>query len=179
MHNILSANNLPDKIPFVLYGPPGTGKTKTLVAAIEEIVRTTSKNVLVCANSNSACDEITERLLNVLSTYELFRLFSKSSNASHIKNCIRPICNYFQGNFKIPSLKFLYKFRVLICTLATAGCLSRARLEPDYDPNHFSYVMIDECASTHETMSLIAIAGKFQISISLENKIKKCFFLFE
>lgn len=159
VHNIVSANDLPDKIPYILYGPPGTGKTKTLVAAIEEIIRTTDKYVLVCANSNSACDEITERLVDVLSEKKLFRLFSKSCNANQIKYRIKPICNYFQGNFKIPSLRFLYKFRVLICTLATAGCLARARMDPAYDSNHFSYVIIDECASTHETMSLIAIAG--------------------
>lgn len=43
----------------------GTGKTKTLVAAIEQIVRTTDQNVLVCASSNAACDEIAVRLLKV------------------------------------------------------------------------------------------------------------------
>lgn len=87
-------------IPYILHGPPGriksiliiisyffisfsyelgTGKTRTLVAAITEIVRTTNDFVLMLAHSNAACDEITIRLLDILSNDELFRLMQNLS----------------------------------------------------------------------------------------------------
>lgn len=65
------------------------------------------------------------------------------------------------GQFRIPCLKYLYAFRIVICTLLTAGCLSRAREDPEFDPSHFSHIIIDECASTNETTTLIPIAGIF------------------
>lgn len=144
---------------FVFFGQ-GTGKTKTIVAAIEKIVRTTSKNILVCAQSNDACNEITERLAKVLNKTQMFRMFSMSYDVDQISETIKPFCNLFDGELKYPSLKYLYRFRVLICTLSTSGCMVRARNCFDFNPRHFGYVFIDECASAHETMALIPIAGK-------------------
>lgn len=170
-----------DKLPYVLFGPPGeyfrtskgtnqfsclnsfegTGKTRTLAATIEQIVRTTKQNVLVCANSNAACDEITERLLNVLEENEMCRFYAKSVKHERISPRIKHVSNYGSEGIYYPSLKYLYKFRVLICTLCSAGCLTRARIDTRvWRANHFSYVFIDECASAHETMSLIPIAGR-------------------
>lgn len=135
-----------------------------MVAAIEEIVRTTNKSVLVCANSNSACDEITERLLSVLNFGEMFRIYAKSYDKRKINERIKPICNLLKDELRFPSLEFLYKFRVLICTLSTSGCLTRACVDDSFDSGHFSHIIIDECASTHETVTLIPIAGKIQMS---------------
>lgn len=45
----------------VIHGPPGTGKTTTLVAAIQNVLKT-EPQVLVCAPSNMAVDVLTERL---------------------------------------------------------------------------------------------------------------------
>lgn len=66
-------------------------------------------------------------------------------------------CNLYNdlNELKYPSLDYIYQYRVVICTLATAGCLVRANC----DPKHFSYVIIDECASALETMALVPIAG--------------------
>ena len=47
---------------FLIHGPPGTGKTTTLVASIEAHVREGFK-VLACADSNTAVDNLLERLL--------------------------------------------------------------------------------------------------------------------
>ncbi|XP_037051434.1 putative helicase mov-10-B.1 [Bradysia coprophila] len=143
-------------LPYLLYGPPGTGKTKTIVAAIETIVRTTSKNILVCAHSNAACNEITERLAKVLSDTEMLRMLSVSHDKADISSTIKPFCNLFDGRLNYPELSYLYKFRVLICTLSVSGCLVRAYKS---DPKHFSYVFIDECANACETMTLVPIAG--------------------
>lgn len=137
----------------------GTGKTRTLVAAIEEIVRSSSKCVLVCANSNAACDEITERLLAVLKKCEIFRMYAQSYDKKKIDDGILPVCNLVNDEFIFPSSVFLYKFRVLICTLTTSGCLTRARENGSFRSNHFSHVIIDECASSHETVTMIPIAG--------------------
>lgn len=149
----------------------GTGKTRTLVAAIEEIVRSSSKSVLVCANSNSACDEIVTRLVGALEVGEMFRLYGRSYDVRKVSEKIKPICNWLKGEFRFPSLKFLYRFRVLVCTLTTAGCLARSTENPQFSSSHFSHIIIDESASTHETVCMIPIAGepidKFQLFISL------------
>ncbi|XP_031626698.1 putative helicase mov-10-B.2 isoform X2 [Contarinia nasturtii] len=155
--NIVKAQNAP--MPYLLFGPAGTGKTRTIVAAVEEIVRSSEKCVLVCTNSNAACDEITERLLKVLHSGEMFRMYAKSHDVRKISDNIKPICNYFKRKFLFPSLKFLYQFRVIICTLTTSGCMVRARDESTFNCHHFSHVIIDEAASTHETVTWIPVAG--------------------
>lgn len=143
----------------------GTGKTKTLTAAIEQIVRTTNIKVLVCAMSNAACDEIAERLLSVLSNAEVHRLYTTSYNLDNISKTIRPACNIDKADKEPklinPPLKTLYGYRVIVCTLSTAGSLNCSRADSaHYRPHHFQYVFIDESASSHETMTLIPIAGK-------------------
>lgn len=150
----------------------GTGKTRTLCAAIEEIVRSTGKSVLVCANSNSACDEIAARLVDVLHDGEMFRMYGKSYDIRKVSEKIKPICNWMKGEFRFPSLTFLYGFRVLVCTLTTAGCLTRAIDSSMFNAKHFSHIIIDESASTHETVTLIPIAGEF-ISYNFQKKKKK------
>lgn len=146
--------------PFLLFGPPGTGKTRCIVTAILEIVLTTNKYVLVCCNSNSACDEITERLAKSLKKNEIFGLYAKSYGCKNITSKITPICNLNKGKIQFPSLSYLYQFRVLICTLLTAGSITRAReVDQNFDSGHFSYIFIDEAASCHEPIALILIAG--------------------
>lgn len=134
----------------------GTGKTRTLVAAVEQIVLLTSKNVLVCAQSNTACDEIAERLTAVLCEDELFRMYARTFDVCKLNPVLIPYSNWTGTEFHYPSLEFLYKFRVLVCTLCTSGTLTRGGISP----THFSHIFIDECASAFETMSMIPIAGK-------------------
>lgn len=136
------------------------------MSAIEHIVKTSTNYVLVCANANSACDEITDRLLEVLNETELFRMYAKSYRKTQLNPKFERICNLQEGSFEFPPLQYLYKFRVVICTLLTAGCLVRARgADPDFDVKHFSHIIIDESACTHEPVSLIPIAGEFAIYI--------------
>lgn len=139
----------------------GTGKTRTLVAAILEIIRSTETCVLVCCNSNAACDEITERLVDHLKKYEKLRIFAKSHNKGSISSKIRPICNLINEEIKFPSFAFLYKFRVVISTLPTAGSFVRGReIDKNFNFSHFSHLFIDEAACVHEPVSFIPI-GKF------------------
>lgn len=156
VESIVSAKNQP--LPYILYGPPGTGKTQTLIAAIERIVRSTEKNILICTNSNAACDEITERLVNVLTADEMLRLYARGYDKRKLSDRIKPFSNLRANEFRFPSLDVLFQFRVIISTLCTVSSLTRGGI--GQRPKHFSYVIIDECASTHESMALVAIAGK-------------------
>lgn len=110
--------------------------------------------------SNAACDEITERLISVLEPNEMFRLYAVSYNLDNISSTIKRVCNLSEDKLYTPDLSTLYQYRVLICTLSTAGCLTITRANSVFRANHFQYVFIDECASSHETMTLIPIAGK-------------------
>lgn len=134
----------------ILYGL-GTGKTLTLVASIAEIVRGTTDHVLLLAQSNAACDELTIRLIEVLRHGELYRLYAKSFNNEALCDKIKPICNLMNGEFQLPALKHLYSFRVVVSTLSTSGCLVRAREEEqEFNSSHFKHIIIDEAGCTHE-----------------------------
>lgn len=56
VNSILAAEDV-----ALVHGPPGTGKTTTLVAAIQQLAKTTD-HMLVCAPSNAAADLLTERI---------------------------------------------------------------------------------------------------------------------
>lgn len=152
----------------------GTGKTRTLVALIEQIVRTTNDNVLVCAMTNAACDVITEYLIDILNEGEFYRLYSISARHFNVSQRILKVANFrFENNKyvmpkKYPSLFYLYKFRVIICTSTMTGLFTRARIGRDWSAEHFQFIVIDECACAAEPISLIPIAGK---------KINSIFFL--
>lgn len=114
------------------------------------------------AHSNAASDELTMRLLDVLHDGELFRLYAKSFKKETLNAKIKPICNLENGEFQFPALKYLHKFRVIVTTLLSSGCLVRAREEdPDFDSSHFSRIFIDEAGCIHETASMIPIAGLY------------------
>lgn len=183
--NIVACSN--GKLPYILDGPPGlflvplsliernrnasfsypqgTGKTHVLVAAIEEIVRDERERnfVLVCSSSNAACDELLGRLLLVCGHEEkILRLYAVSHERKKVEHHHIKFSNWDEGmkQFIMPELKYLYRQRVLICTLAVAGNLVRANVNASFRPDHFSHVIIDEVACTHETLTLIPIAGR-------------------
>lgn len=137
----------------------GTGKTRTFVAAISEIVSATNKSILVCAQSNTACDEIALRLMKVLRDGELFRMYAKSHDKNLINTKIKPISNLKGNVIHFPSLEHIYQFRVVVCIFFTSAYFSSVRKEKYFDPAHFSYVFIDEAACCQEIFSMIPIAG--------------------
>jgi helicase MOV-10 len=145
--------------PYIIFGPPGTGKTSTIVEAICQLCLVDTKNrILITAQSNAACNEISERLLKYLKKEEMYRMFSKSSTASVRKtgnDKLMRASNMASRQHLYPTWDELYEYRVVICTLCTAGSLQLAGI----DPKHFTHVFIDECASATEPSSLIAIAG--------------------
>lgn len=135
------------------------------MTAIEVIVKSSEKSVLICAQSNSACDELTTRLINVLPDGQILRLYAKSVSIESISDEIAHVCNINHGNIEMPSIQYIYQFRVVICTLLMAGQFTLAREKDNtFNPNHFDYVIIDEAASCQQTVSFCAIAGKNQFS---------------
>lgn len=126
-----------------------------------EIVRSTEKYVLVTANSNDACDEIAQRLVKVLKEDEIFRLYAQTYDCEKVPKSIVPISN-MKENFKLPSLRYLYQYRVVVSTLITAGNLTRARGEDNhFDAKHFSFIFIDEAASAQCSALMVPIAGNY------------------
>lgn len=153
----------------------GTGKTKTLVEAIAQIITTTNDNVLLCAPSNLACDVLTAMLMKQIPAENIYRLYSKLANPYNMSQEIRSISNFLDvdhiDDHFYPSLLFLTKFPVLVCTLSVAGRLCQAKIGREY-PQHFSYVFIDECASAAEFSALLPIAGKTIFIIPYRLEIK-------
>lgn len=157
----------------------GTGKTKTIVESILQIWKTQpNSRILVCASSNSACDEIAQRLLKFVptqhgqtETYNLYRLYAASINKDSPEQSILNSSNFFDKFY--PPLQTIYQYRIIIGTLGVAGRLSngisifgrikliilfnsaQARINTD----HFTHLFIDECGSATESASLIPIAG--------------------
>lgn len=154
---ILNRTSYP--FPYILFGPPGTGKTKTLVEAIGQIVKRNdaSERILICAASNSACDEVADRLLKIIQNDQVFRMFSSSQTEKIgvIPRDVLAISNLCKAEHYYPTLAKLYQYKVVICTLTTAGRLSQGRI----NPLHFSHIFVDESGSATESQLLIAIAG--------------------
>lgn len=141
----------------------GTGKTATVTEAILQLLHTNpASRILVTATSNAAADELTLRLLKYLRNgcyfnHNLYRMYS----ATVQREVTDPqLLNEFNSNYKIkmlPEWKFLQKYRIIVCTLTTAG---RLMLEPPQScETHFTHLFIDECGSATETASLVPIAG--------------------
>lgn len=103
-------------------------------------------------------------LLQILDYHEILRLYTAGHDPKKIekKEYIR-FSNFDvrTKNFEMPGLQFIYSHRVVICTLAVAGNLTRGNKSSLYKPDHFSHVIIDESACALETMTMIAIAGKY------------------
>lgn len=70
----------------LIQGPPGTGKTVTSATIVYQLVKQGGGPVLVCAPSNTAVDQLTEKI-----------------HRTGLKVCSMKICKYF---------KFLFNFNV-------------------------------------------------------------------
>ncbi|XP_058813019.1 putative helicase MOV-10 [Topomyia yanbarensis] len=151
-------NRMAFPAPYILFGPPGTGKTSTLVEAVVQIWKLLPKaNVLVSASSNFACDEFTKRLLEFIPSSDVFRYLSKSceKNVLNMDEAVVGISNLASGTYSAPSWHDIYNSRVVVATVTMCGRLAQAKI----DPNHFSYIFIDEAGSAKEISALVPIAG--------------------
>jgi helicase MOV-10 len=148
--------------PYILFGPPGTGKTSTIVEAICQLQRKVpDSRILVTAQSNAACNEVVERLLKYLPAADVYRMFALSweKKTDKMSQKLLQVSNLNSGDGHrhqfLGYWKDFYGFKVVVCTLVTAGRLVQADIKTD----HFTHVFIDECGSATEASALIPIAG--------------------
>lgn len=108
----------------------------------------------------------------------IFRMFSQSVEIQLVPADVCRISNLANGKHYYPPLKKLYEYKIVICTLTTAGRFVQANI----DKTHFTHIFIDECGSATETQSLIAIAGDLilsLLSLSIQRLSKIYSILFE
>ncbi|XP_060525981.1 putative helicase mov-10-B.1 [Cylas formicarius] len=148
-------NNSSRGAPYIVYGPPGTGKTMTLIEAIMQLKRTSTKRILVCAPANAACNMLAEKLIEYDCTEkELKRVMSKTAELKSLHPALVPYSNVLlneDGDADVlpVTAEELTRYRVVVMTLIRAGMYTR-----QYHPD---VVFIDEAAQPSEAEVCCAI----------------------
>lgn len=136
--------------PYIIFGPPGTGKTVTLVEAVLQVYsRRPDFKILVCANSNSAADLCSTRILEsgIVPREELLRI----SAFYRMEKMIPPELEDVTRDTEMIGLDDIDKSRVIVTTCVQSCVLN------DYAAQ-FDYVFIDEAGHANEAESLISIS---------------------
>lgn len=152
IENIVNRSSFPS--PYIVFGPPGTGKTSTLVEAVAQIVQTQpTARVLVTVNSNSACDEIGDRMLKFVGVNQMYRFYSPSfSKKMHrVHHKLKECSNLRYGYHIQPSVQELLSYNVIISTLINTGRMTSVGA-------HFDYIFVDECASSAEAFVSVPLS---------------------
>lgn len=146
--------------PFscAVFGQPGTGKSFCLIETINQIWKYfPERKILVCAQTNSVCDEITGKLLQLLPRQIFFRFYSKNElkKVRGIKKEVLEISNLHNEKENKFTVAEFNSFSIVITTLVASHRLCRAGIGAE----HFNYILVDESASAPEIAALIPIVG--------------------
>ena len=168
---VVSSCKTPFQFPLIIIGPPGTGKTTTIVESIIQVLKHKSKaKILVCTPSNSAGDQICERLINAFAKRvtndhfkdfdmtKIMRINAAMRNPKTISSRINEECYVKRkdGVYVIPSDEEIKSVDIVVCTTITAGRLISSGL------NIFSHIFCDEAGES--------LVGETLIPLSLKKK---------
>lgn len=142
VENIVRRSSFPS--PFIIYGPPGTGKTTTIVEAICQVLRNNRQATVLCvANSNSAVDELGQKLLATgeMKANQFYRYYAPALTEfpCNVDPNIKSFSNLKRDISIIPKLQELMSYQVILATAVSSG---RFRQLPA--SFHFYYISIDE-----------------------------------
>ena len=162
----------------LIQGPPGTGKTVTSATIIYHLAMTTKNQVLVCAPSNVAVDQLCERIhrtglkvvrltaksredvessVSFLALHEQVRMAEHNTELvklSQLKNDVGELSSQDEKKFKqltkLAEREILQNADVVCCTCVGAG-------DPRLSKMKFRNVLIDESTQSAEPECLIPL----------------------
>lgn len=168
--NIVNCTAYP--FPYVVFGPPGTGKTSCIVECIAQILRTKPESkIMVTAQSNSACDEVGERLLKWISRNKIFRFYSPSllnPENGETSALLRETSNLRHKRNQYPTKEEFSHFNVVIVTLMS--CSRLVQLDGDEMNRNFDYIFVDESAAATEAEACVPLLGESKLKHSRESR---------
>uniref|UniRef100_A0A8C1QWD1 RNA helicase n=1 Tax=Cyprinus carpio TaxID=7962 RepID=A0A8C1QWD1_CYPCA len=154
--NIVAGTSKP--APYLVFGPPGTGKTVTIVEAIKQVEKNIpGACILACAPSNSAADQLCEKLITSqhVDARKIYRLYASSRDPKDIPKVLKNISNLEGEMIVFPCKEDLMCYKILVSTLVTAGRLVTGGFPVD----HFSHIFVDEAGHAIESETIISVAG--------------------
>jgi helicase MOV-10 len=141
-----------------LIGAPGTGKTAVLIEATVQILKhKPNDKILICASSNSSCDQIANKLLNLgVKKNKVLRYYSEHvvKGSSKIDEKLLATSNLRNQEYNDLTFEELSWFQVVVTTLVCSHRLARSNLEHRIK---FQHIFIDEAVSTIECETIIPI----------------------
>ncbi|XP_017548981.2 putative helicase mov-10-B.2 [Pygocentrus nattereri] len=142
--------------PYLVFGPPGTGKTVTMVEAIKQVEKCIlDAHILACAPSNSAADQLCEKLLQHVDSHKVYRMYALSRSPDQVPLSLRACCNLKGEVYEFPSKEELMQYKILVTTVFTAGRLVTGGLPV----GHFTHIFVDEAGHAVESEVIVGIAG--------------------
>ncbi|XP_043102725.1 putative helicase mov-10-B.1 [Puntigrus tetrazona] len=154
--NIVAGTSKP--APYMVFGPPGTGKTVTIVEAIKQVEKNIpGACILACAPSNSAADQLCEKLITSqhVDAQKIYRVYASSRNPRDIPKVLEKNSNLEGEIIIFPCKEDLMSYKILVCTLVTAGRL----VSGGFPKGHFSHIFVDEAGHAVEPETIISVAG--------------------
>ncbi|XP_016372524.1 putative helicase mov-10-B.1 [Sinocyclocheilus rhinocerous] len=154
--NIVAGTSKP--APYLVFGPPGTGKTVTIVEAIKQVEKNIpDAYILACAPSNSAADQLCEKLITSehVDSRKIYRLYASSRNPKVIPKVLEKNSNVEGDTIIFPHKENLVCYKILVSTLVTAGRL----VSGGFPVGHFSHIFVDEAGHAVEPETVISVAG--------------------